>query len=117
MIAIFDNISHNYQVMLSAYLLANVMSRRSITLSNGRSFAFGAFMSIVNFLISAKMPLSLTESGKFPLYLPDTINGHPHERSGIQNGSNCKEHGEDIMSETVKKIQRDERIKTSSVEM
>jgi len=102
--------------MLSAYLLNNVMSRRNITLSTGRSFAFCAFMSIVNFLMSAKMPLSLTESGKFPLYLPDTINGHPHERSGIQNGSNCKELGEDIMSETVKKIEGDERIKTSSVE-
>lgn len=33
--------------------------------------------------MSAKIPLALRESGNLPLYLPDTINGHPTERSGI----------------------------------
>lgn len=45
----------------------------------------------MKFLISAKLPLIFTESGKLPVYLPDTTNGLPHERSGILNGSNCKE--------------------------
>jgi hypothetical protein len=67
----------------------------------------------VNFLISAKVPLILTGSGKFPLYLPDTINGLPRERSGIQNGSNCYKLGEDNMSETARKIEQDRESKAS----
>jgi len=48
--------------------------------------SFCIFKSISKLLKSAKIPLTLRVSGKFPLYLPDKINGPSDERSGIWDG-------------------------------
>uniref|UniRef100_A0A2P2KSD0 Uncharacterized protein LOC103420232 n=1 Tax=Rhizophora mucronata TaxID=61149 RepID=A0A2P2KSD0_RHIMU len=58
--------------------------------------------------MSAKVPLILTKSGKFPVYLPDKINGLPSERSGIPDGNSCKNTKEDNTLDAVRQIKGDE---------
>lgn len=63
----------------------------NLTLSIAIPFGFCTFKSNMKLLISGKIPLALQESGKFPWYLPDTINGFPEERSGMWFGYSCNE--------------------------